>query len=225
MMARRLVLLRMRDPLVERRAARVAAAAGLQTALRVETFPQADDEPVGLLLELELDGAVDAVRAWRERSPELTIVGYVRTPAPELWRDAELAGADAVTTRGRADRVLAACLEDRLSGRRRARRMRLAPLADFAGRLGYVGRIDKSPAGPIALYNLGGRLWAASDLCPHAGASLCEGQLEGEVVTCPRHGSQFRVTDGARLRGPADRELETFAVVVESGEAFVELPT
>jgi len=220
----RQLLLRTRDELVERRAARVAGAIGLEPVVLVGSFPQAAGDPAGLLVELELDGALDAVREWRARSPELAIVGYVATPAPELWREAELAGADAVTTRGRADRVLAGCLDDRLSGRRRARRVRLAPLADFAGRLGYVGRVDESSAGPIALYQLGGQLRAVSDVCPHAGASLCEGELEGDVVTCPRHGSQFRVTDGARVRGPADVSLDTFPVVLEEGAAFVELP-
>jgi nitrite reductase/ring-hydroxylating ferredoxin subunit len=97
-------------------------------------------------------------------------------------------------------------------------------MADFAGRLGYVGRVDESPAGPIALYHLAGRLWAIADACPHAGASLCTGSLDDGVVTCPRHGSQFRVTDGERVRGPADQSVQTFPIVVESGEAFVELP-
>jgi ethylbenzene dioxygenase ferredoxin subunit len=221
---RQLLLLRTRDPVVERRAARVAASIGLEPAVLLGGFPQGEGEPAGLLVELELEGAVAAVREWRERSPELAIVAYVAMPSPELWHEAELAGADEVTTRGRADRALAAHLEDRLSGRRRARRLRLAPMADFAGRLGYVGRVDESPLGPIALYHLGGRLWAVADACPHAGASLCEGELDGDVVTCPRHGSQFRVTDGARVRGPSDVDLETFSVVVEAGEAFVELP-
>lgn len=220
----RQLLLRTRDPLVERRAARVATAIGLETVVLRGAFPQSGCEPAGLLVELELEGALDAVRGWRERVPELAIVAYLALPDPELWREAEAAGADEVTTRGRADRVLAACLEDRLSGRRRARRLRLAPLADFAGRLGFVGRIDESPAGPIALYHLSGRLCAVSDTCPHAGASLCEGELDGDVLTCPRHGSQFRVIDGARVRGPADLDLQTFPVVVEAGEAFVELP-
>jgi ethylbenzene dioxygenase ferredoxin subunit len=219
-----LLLLRTRDPLVERRAARVAAALGLEPVVMLGSIAQAPGEPGGLLVELELEGAVDAIRGWRERSPELGIVGYLSTPAPELWREAELAGADEVTTRGRADRVLHTCLDDRLSGRRRARRLRLAPLADFAGRLGYVGRVEDSPVGPIALYHVDGRLWAISDECPHAGASLCEGELDGDVVTCPRHGSQFRVTDGERVRGPADRDVPTFPVVIVSGDAFVELP-
>lgn len=219
-----LLLLRTRDPLVERRAARVAGAFGLEPAVVLGAFAPADGEAVGLLVELELDGAVEAVREWRERRPDMTIVAYVAMPSPERWREAELAGADEVTTRGRADRVLASCLEDRLSGRRRARRLRLAPMAEFAGRLGYLGRVDETPVGPIALFLLAGRVCAVSDTCPHASASLCAGELDGEVLTCPRHGSQFRVTDGARVRGPADRDLQTFPVVVESGDAFVELP-
>jgi nitrite reductase/ring-hydroxylating ferredoxin subunit len=220
----RQLLLRTRDPVVERRAARVAAVMGLEPVIVLGSFAQQPDDPAGLLVELELDGALEAVREWRERDSELAIVAYVTMPSAELWRGAELAGADAVTTRGRVDRTLASCLEDRLSGRHRARRLRLAPLAEFAGRLGYVGRVAESAVGPIALYHLAGRLWAIADACPHAGASLCGGQLDGEVVTCPRHGSQFRITDGARVRGPADLDVRTFPVVVEAGNAFVELP-
>lgn len=220
----RRLLLCTRDPLVERRAARVAAAFELEPVALLGLAPPAGDEPAGLLVELELDGGVDAVREWRRRSPGLAIVAYVSTPSPELWKEAERAGADEVTTRGRVEQSLRERLEDRLSGRRRARRLRLAPMADFAGRLGCVGRVDESPVGPIALFHLSGRLWAICDLCPHAGASLSEGALERDVVSCPRHGSQFRVTDGERLRGPADRDVRTFPVVVDAGEAFVELP-
>lgn len=216
----RRLLLRTRDPLVEHRAARVADALGLEPV----RLKDSTEDPAGVLVELELDGAVEAVREWRQRSPEIAIVAYLRSPAPELWKQAELAGADQVTTRGRADRVLQACIEDRLSGRRYARRLRLAPMADFAGRLGYVGRVEESPVGPLALFHLAGRVWAISDSCPHAGASLCEGELEGDVVTCPRHGSQFRVIDGERVRGPADRDVQSFPVVLDSGEVFVELP-
>jgi nitrite reductase/ring-hydroxylating ferredoxin subunit len=220
----RTLLLRTRDPLVERRAGRVAQASGLVPVLMLGAHPQADGEAAGLLVELELEGAVDAIRQWRSHDAGLTIVGYVTTTQPDLWAAAERAGADQVTSRGRADRVLAECLADRLSGRRNARRLRIAPVADFAGRLGYVGRVEESPVGPIALYHLSGRVCAIADACPHAGASLAEGELDGEVVTCPAHGSQFRVTDGARVRGPADCEVATFPVLVESGIAFLELP-
>jgi nitrite reductase/ring-hydroxylating ferredoxin subunit len=230
-MADQLLLTLTGDPLIERRATRVADALGLERhSLPVSAadplspeLPEAESA-CGLVVELERDGAVELVRVWRERWPELAIVAYLSSPQPELWREAELAGADAVCTRGRLDRVLSECLTDRLSGRRRSRRLRLAPLSEFAGRLGFVGRTEDSPVGPVGVYHLNGRLYAISDACPHDGAPLSEGELDGEVVTCPRHGSQFCVRDGERLRGPADRDVGRFPVVIEAGVAFLELP-
>lgn len=218
------LMLRTRDPLVEGRVERVAARLGLETLEAVHPAASgAPAEPAGLLVELGLEGSTELVRAWREASSELPIVAYLVSPEPELWSAAEQAGADEVTTRGLADRKLAQLVQDHLSGERRARRIRIAPLKDFAGRLGYVGRLDETPAGPIAIYHLDRTLHAVSDVCPHAGASLCAGELEGDVITCPRHGSQFRVTDGERVRGPADVPLRRFRVVVEGSEVFVEL--
>jgi hypothetical protein len=37
----------------------------------------------------------------------------------------------------------------------------------------------------------------------HAGAPLAEIVLDGEVLTCPWHYAQFRISDGSVLRGPA----------------------
>jgi nitrite reductase/ring-hydroxylating ferredoxin subunit/uncharacterized membrane protein len=56
---------------------------------------------------------------------------------------------------------------------------------------------------PVLVVRLGGRLWAIANTCSHAGGPLDEGTLEGEVVTCPWHGSQFRMRDGQVRRGPA----------------------
>lgn len=217
------IALLIRDPLVARRVMRVAAGLGLEAL----TLRSADGEPstvapAGLLVELELDGAIDALRRWREAHGQLVIVGFVTAPETSLWAEAEQAGADLVTTRGRADRELGRLVADHVSGGRRSRRVRLAPEQDFAGRLGFVGRVEETPAGPVAVYHLGGRLHAISDTCPHAGASLCEGELDGDVVTCPRHGSQFRVTDGERVRGPADEALATVRVLTEAGDVFLE---
>jgi nitrite reductase/ring-hydroxylating ferredoxin subunit len=69
----------------------------------------------------------------------------------------------------------------------------------------------------IAVANVGGALYAVGDLCPHRQCSLAEGILQGTVVTCPCHGSQFDVTTGERLRGPAVRGVRTYAVSVENG--------
>lgn len=218
------ILLRTTDSLVVRRVAAVAVAVGLDMATAITTPLPEPAALTGLVVELGGEGSLAVIADTRRAAPDCTIVAFLPRPDSELWLRAEAAGADVVTTRGRVDRALADTLADRLSGRRRARRIRIAPLAEFAGRLGYVGRVEETPAGPISLYHLDGALWAIADRCPHAGASLCEGELHGDVVTCPRHGSQFRVTDGARVRGPADLGVSTFPVVVEVGEAFVEMP-
>jgi nitrite reductase/ring-hydroxylating ferredoxin subunit len=55
----------------------------------------------------------------------------------------------------------------------------------------------------ILLSRQGGRVSALEDACPHAGGPLHEGTLEAGVVTCPWHGSRFRLADGACLRGPS----------------------
>lgn len=55
----------------------------------------------------------------------------------------------------------------------------------------------------VLLYREGSRVSAMEDACAHAGGPLHEGSVEDGVVTCPWHGSQFRLTDGACLRGPA----------------------
>ena len=48
------------------------------------------------------------------------------------------------------------------------------------------------------------------DSCTHRGCSLADGVLAGSTVTCPCHGSQFDVTTGAVLRGPAREAVKTF---------------
>lgn len=55
----------------------------------------------------------------------------------------------------------------------------------------------------VLLYRSEGKVHAMENACTHAGGPLDEGEIAGEVVTCPWHGSQFRLTDGACLRGPA----------------------
>ena len=75
----------------------------------------------------------------------------------------------------------------------------------------------------VAVVNLEGALYAFDDLCPHRQCSLAEGGLEGTVVTCPCHGSQFDVRTGGRLRGPAVRGVRAFAVRVEAGTLQVEI--
>jgi|ERR1700752_486811 len=67
-----------------------------------------------------------------------------------------------------------------------------------------------------------GHLYAFDDTCTHKGCSLAKGKLEGTTVTCPCHGSQFDVTSGAVLRGPAQQPVRSRLVQVEGENLVVE---
>jgi 3-phenylpropionate/trans-cinnamate dioxygenase ferredoxin component len=75
----------------------------------------------------------------------------------------------------------------------------------------------------IGLYNVDGRVYAIDDICPHAGASLAEGTLQGGTVTCPWHFAEFDVTCGKVLCQPAVEDLEKFSVFVNGNSIEVEL--
>ena len=47
---------------------------------------------------------------------------------------------------------------------------------------------------------VGDNYYVADNLCPHMGGNLSKGKLDGTVVMCPRHHSQFDLTDGHVIR-------------------------
>ena len=68
-------------------------------------------------------------------------------------------------------------------------------------------------------------VWAAmEDRCTHAGCAFSDdGELDGEVVICNCHGSEFSLRDGGVLRGPASRPLPTFPVRAAEGRLEIGL--
>jgi len=89
----------------------------------------------------------------------------------------------------------------------------------------------------ILLASVGDRYYAANNRCPHFGGNLSRGRLEGTVVTCPLHGSQFDLSDGhvvrwlkgsgvlssvgRALKGP--KTLAIYNVKVEDDKILVEI--
>ncbi|MGQ0608280.1 MAG: Rieske (2Fe-2S) protein [Chloroflexota bacterium] len=74
----------------------------------------------------------------------------------------------------------------------------------------------------VNVANADGHLYAFDDTCTHQGCSLANGTLQGTTVTCACHGSQFDVTSGAVLRGPAQRPVRSRAVQVEGEDLLTE---
>jgi nitrite reductase/ring-hydroxylating ferredoxin subunit len=75
----------------------------------------------------------------------------------------------------------------------------------------------------ILVTNFGGTFSAIGDRCTHRGCSLSKGRLEGEVVTCPCHGSRFNLKTGVVVRGPAEEPEPSLPVTVEGDRIWVEI--
>lgn len=97
-----------------------------------------------------------------------------------------------------------------------------------------VGEAQAVPSGEMRVFdvsgtrlnvtNAAGHFYGFEDTCTHMGCSLANGELDGTVVTCACHGSQFDVTTGAVLRGPAQRSVRSVALTVEDGQILAEDP-
>lgn len=74
----------------------------------------------------------------------------------------------------------------------------------------------------IALFNVGGTFHALDDACIHRGGPLGEGDLDGEVVTCPWHGWQWNVCTGQNPRSP-DVRIDTYPVRVIGADVEIGL--
>jgi 3-phenylpropionate/trans-cinnamate dioxygenase ferredoxin subunit len=88
----------------------------------------------------------------------------------------------------------------------------------------------------ILLARVGDKYYAVDGRCPHMKGDLSQGKLEGTVVTCPLHGSQFDISNGQVvrwLRGglmskvsralKMSKDLMVYNVKVEDGRVLVEV--
>ncbi len=73
----------------------------------------------------------------------------------------------------------------------------------------------------IALFNVDGRYYALDDRCPHRGAPLSEGELEGETVVCPWHAAVFDLATGNVIQPPAAGRVATYAVRLNGEEIAI----
>ncbi len=72
----------------------------------------------------------------------------------------------------------------------------------------------------IALFNVGGAIYALDNTCLHRGGPLGDGLLEGDTVTCPWHGWQYKIKTGEYVRNVAAR-VASYPVQVEGNDIKV----
>ncbi len=70
----------------------------------------------------------------------------------------------------------------------------------------------------VALFNVGGTIYAIADSCTHRGGPLSEGEVQGTDVTCPLHGAMFDLTTGSVKGPPASSAVIQYEVRVEGDE-------
>ncbi|MQA98131.1 MAG: Rieske 2Fe-2S domain-containing protein [Streptosporangiales bacterium] len=79
-------------------------------------------------------------------------------------------------------------------------------------RLGYIN---------VVVLRQSTRVYALADSCPHLGGPLHQGRISGDdglpQVTCPWHGSEFRLTDGSVVHGPATAPAPHFETRMRRG--------
>jgi nitrite reductase (NADH) small subunit len=97
--------------------------------------------------------------------------------------------------------------------------VRVAGTADVTPGTGMVAEVNGQA---VAVFNVEGTYYAMDNTCVHRGGPLGEGELEGEVVTCPWHAWQFNVKTGVSVNNPS-ASVKTYQVKVEGSDIKVQL--
>lgn len=72
----------------------------------------------------------------------------------------------------------------------------------------------------VALFNVEGKFYALDNTCLHRGGPLGQGVLEADVVTCPWHGWQYKVTTGESVFNESIK-VQQYEVKLEGEDIFV----
>lgn len=74
----------------------------------------------------------------------------------------------------------------------------------------------------ISVVNLGGKIFAVSNICPHQHARLVNGTggiIEGETIICPMHGWSYDVKTGKPVYG--EGKLKTYTIEISNGKIWL----
>ncbi|MEM6978465.1 MAG: nitrite reductase small subunit NirD [Planctomycetota bacterium] len=83
-----------------------------------------------------------------------------------------------------------------------------------------VGKAVPVDGRMVAVFRRPDGWYAIDDLCPHMGASLAEGFIEGDSVACPWHAWRFRLKDGTWEDNPRTK-ADCFDIMIKDDRVMV----
>jgi nitrite reductase/ring-hydroxylating ferredoxin subunit/uncharacterized membrane protein len=96
----------------------------------------------------------------------------------------------------------------------------LAPLSELKD--GVTRRMDGEV--PLLVVRDGTEVQVLADRCSHFSGPLSDGEVADGCVTCPWHGSVFRLSDGGVVHGPATAPQPVFDVRLANDMVQIRLP-
>jgi nitrite reductase/ring-hydroxylating ferredoxin subunit len=74
---------------------------------------------------------------------------------------------------------------------------------------------------PVQAAGSESEILAIGNECPHQGGNLCDGWIDGDIVTCPLHGWEFDLRSGVCMTIPGER-VPAYRPTVEDGAVYLE---
>lgn len=73
----------------------------------------------------------------------------------------------------------------------------------------------------FALFKIPEGIYALDDVCSHEYAELSSGEVWGDSVYCPKHGSSFNIKTGSVSGLPAVKPVNAYKVKIENGNIYI----
>ena len=101
-----------------------------------------------------------------------------------------------------------------------AKWVRLCAVSEAPGP-GSVGEVEVEGVA-VCIANVGGKLLALDNVCPHRHGPLGQGWIEGNCVVCPWHSWTFHTKTGV-AEYPEGERIKVFPLRVEADDVLVEI--
>lgn len=76
---------------------------------------------------------------------------------------------------------------------------------------------------PVALYKIGGKIFATSNVCTHEYALLSDGYIEGDCIECPIHQARFHIETGEVRSAPASEPITPYPTKIDGSQILVDI--